>query len=184
MGVHGEPFPRRQPMCQCASKPWSPLPTVRVVLYMLQTKTRRCCASAPMTLRCCVTVTAPTIGAGIFNGWVFLWRWGCNLVNIGLLSECCSANLDCWRQVKSSSRVLRRKAADPIRCDPYCPPPYPCPLVPPQFYGPDLIAKSYVAASCAFLAWVHGVPTGRPIQDIEGRTHVPCPPRPLLYCTS
>ena len=115
MGVHGEPFPRRQPMCQCASKPWSPLPTVRVVLYMLQTKTRRCCASAPMTLRCCVTVTAPTIGAGIFNGWVFLWRWGCNLVNIGLLSECCSANLDCWRQVKSSSRVLRRKAADPIK---------------------------------------------------------------------
>ena len=71
-----------------------------------------------------------------------------------------------------------------LRCDPYCPPPYPCPLVPPQFYGPDLIAKSYVAASCAFLAWVHGVPTGRPIQDIGS---YPCPMSPtsstVLYCT-
>ena len=59
-----------------------------------------------------------------------------------------------------------------------------CPLVPPQLYGPDLIAKSYVAASCAFLAWVHGVPTGRPIQDIGS---YPCPMSPtsstVLYCT-
>ena len=88
------------------------------------------------------------------------------------------------RAEKHRRRKNMRSYRTQFRCDPYCPPPYPCPLVPPQFYGPDLIAKSYVAASCAFLAWVHGVPTGRPIQDIGS---YPCPMSPtsstVLYCT-
>ena len=80
-----------------------------------------------------------------------------------------------WRALAGNSECHPEGYPTILRCDPYCPPPYPCPLVPPQFYGPDLIAKSYVAASCAFLAWVHGVPTGRPIQDIGS---YPCPMSP------